>query len=112
MPLDRIIAIVELLGRIVQIARRNANSLLLRLFCCHHTQVGGGADFSWVAKPHFLERRQVFFDRHEMGGAVTGWWRGIDMIADQNSSAWDEQAVKLSVQLWNTARVAELVDGL
>ena len=86
--------------------------LLSGLFCCHQAQVGGGADLSRLDKTNFLERRQVLFDRHEMGGAMTGGRRRIDVIANQNSSAGNEQVVKLRIKLWNTARVTELVHGL
>ena len=54
----------------------------------------------------------MFFDRHEMGGAMTGGRRRIDVIANQSTSSWNEQAVKLSIQLWDTARMTELVHGL
>jgi hypothetical protein len=33
----------------------------------------------------------VFFDRHEMGGAMTRGRRRIDVIADQNSSTGENQ---------------------
>jgi len=54
----------------------------------------------------------VLFDRHEMGGAMTGGRRRIDVIANQNSSAGNQQAVKLGIELWDTARVTEFVHGL
>ena len=34
------------------------------------------------------------------------------MIADQNSSAGNQQAVELRIKLWDTARMAELVHRL
>ena len=46
-------------------------NVFLRLFRPHQAQVGGGADFSGVDETDFLERRQVLFDRHEMGGTMT-----------------------------------------
>jgi hypothetical protein len=45
-----------------------------------------------------------------MGGAMAGW--GVDMIADCNLSAGNEQALELGVELWDAARMAELGDGL
>ena len=87
-------------------------NVFLRLFRPHQAQVGGGADFSWIDEASFLERRQVLFDRHEMGGSMTGRRGRIDVIANQNSAAGNEQAVKLRVKLWDTARVTELVHGL
>ena len=47
-----------------------------------------------------------------MGRPMTGARRRIDVIANQNSFAGNEQAVKLSIQLWDTASMTELVHGL
>ena len=58
--------------RIVLCAAGKGGEFLSGLLCRHQTQVGGGADFSWVDKTNFFERREVLFDRHEMGGAMTG----------------------------------------
>jgi len=54
----------------------------------------------------------VLFDRHEMGRPMSGGQRRIDVVANQNSSAGNEQSVKLSIKLGDTARVTELVHGL
>ena len=54
----------------------------------------------------------MLFDRHEMGRSMTGGRRRIDVIANQNTSAGNEQAVKLLVKLRDAARMAELVHGL
>ena len=43
---------------------------------------------------------------------MTGVRRRIDVIANQKTSAGNEQAVKLSIKLRDTARVTELVHGL
>jgi hypothetical protein len=86
--------------------------LFLRLLCRHQTQVCGGADFSCVDETNFLEGRQVLFDRHEMGGSMTGARGRIGVIANQNGSSGKQQAVELSIKLRDAARVAELVDGL
>lgn len=40
-----------------QIAKADASSLVLGLFCRHQAQVGGGADLSRPDKTNFLERR-------------------------------------------------------
>ena len=77
-------------------AKADATSLVSGLFCRHQTQVGGGADLSWVDKASFLERRKVLLDCHEMGGSMAGGRGRVDVIADQNSSAGNEQAVELS----------------
>jgi len=53
--------------------------LVLGLLRCHQAQVGGGADLSRPDKTNFLERRQVFFDRHEMGRPMTERRRRIDV---------------------------------
>ena len=87
-------------------------NVFLRLFRPHQAQVCGGADFSWIDEASFLERRQVLFDRHEMGGSMTGRRGRIDVIANQNSSSGKQQAVELSIKLRDAARVAELVHGL
>ena len=43
---------------------------------------------------------------------VTGARSRIDVIANQNTSAGNEQAVKLSIKLWDAAGVTELVHRL
>ena len=50
---------------------------LLGLLRRHQTQIRGTADFSRLDKSHFLESRQVFFDRLEMSRAMAG--AGIDV---------------------------------
>ena len=82
----------------------------VRAFCCHQAQVGGGADFSGLDETSLVEDRQMLFDRHEVGGSMTGG--RIDVIADQNSSSGSEQTVELSVELRDAACVAQLVHGL
>jgi hypothetical protein len=47
-----------------------------------------------------------------MGRPMTGGQRRIDVIANQKASAGNGQAVKLSVQFWDTARMAELMHRL
>ena len=54
----------------------------------------------------------MLFDRHEMGRPMTGGRRRVDVIANQQTSAWNEQAVKLRIKLGDTARVTKLVHGL
>jgi len=49
----------------------------------HQAQVRGAADFSCVDETSFLEGRQMLFDRHEMGGSMTGRRGRIDVITDQ-----------------------------
>jgi len=47
-----------------------------------------------------------------MGHAMTGGRRRIDVIANQHPSSRNKQRVKLSIELWDAARVTELVHGL
>ena len=54
----------------------------------------------------------MLFDRHEMGGSMTGGRGRIDVIANQNGSSGKQQAVKLSIKVRDAARVAKLVHGL
>jgi hypothetical protein len=43
---------------------------------------------------------------------MAGARRRIGVIADQNSATGNQQAVKPSIKLWDTARRTELVHGL
>ena len=54
----------------------------------------------------------MLFDRHEMGGSLTGGRGRIDVIANQNGSSGKQQAVKLSIKVRDAARVSKLVHGL
>src|SRR5687768_8503272 len=87
-------------------------TFFLRLLRRHQAQACGGTDFSSVDETSFLERRQMFFDRHEMGGSLTGGRGRIDVIADQNGSSGNQQAIELSIELWDATRVSKLVHGL
>jgi hypothetical protein len=56
------------------------------------------AEFSCVDETSFLERRQMLFGGHEVGGSITGGRGGIDVIANQNGSSGNQQAVELSIK--------------
>ena len=47
-------------------------SWLSGLFCRHQAQIGGGADLSRPDETKLVERRQMFFDAHEMGCPIMG----------------------------------------
>ena len=54
----------------------------------------------------------MLFDRHEMGGSMTGPRGRIDVIANQNGSSGKQQAVELSIKVRDAARVSKLMHGL